>query len=256
MENTYYQRKASSKIERQKGFALVFLITLLPLVLAALTFLYVGTTQIEIKSTLQQTCRAELMKAQKTASSLINTLMAINKLIAIVKWGEFLARIASYVTTPFPLLSLAIKGILAVAKTAKTAIPLIQKAILVGLGPGLEYYLVVGHRELSKILTAYSQKTTDLMILSNKLVFANYIRTLSVEPENPAAELTKYRLKKNFEDKQQLFLHWRYRLKASPALFKWAPWEQTFHGHCSATLKKEEPWEPTLYAGKFFWKFF
>jgi hypothetical protein len=120
---------------------------------------------------------------------------------------------------------------------------------------GLAGYLISGHRKLSKILIDYSKKTTGLVILSNKIVFANYIRGLSVEPEDPRAKLTKYRLMKNFEDKQKLFLHWRYQLKTSAALFEWAPWQQTFSGHCSATLKKEEPWEPTLYADRFYWKF-
>ncbi len=256
MENALYQRKTSSKLERQKGFALVFLITLLPLVLAALTFLYVATTQIEIKSTLQQTCRIELMKGQQTASSLIKSLMALNKLVTVVKWGDFIARVLSLAATPFPPVAAAIRGILALAKTAKTAIPLIQKAILIGLGAGLETYLMNGHRALLKILNHYARKSTDLVTLSNKIVFANYIRGLSVEPENPNARLTTYRLKKDFENKQELFLHWKYQLKTSPFLFEWAPWQQTFHGYCSATLKKEEPWEPTLYAGKLFWKFF
>lgn len=44
-------------LQKQQGFALVILCLLLPVILTACIFVYIGTIQIEMTSTLHQLCR-------------------------------------------------------------------------------------------------------------------------------------------------------------------------------------------------------
>lgn len=250
MENTQYQSKTSKRLQQQHGFALVLFMSLLPMILAALTFLYIGTTQIELKSTLEQTCRIQLMNVQKNASNHLRTLMAVNKLVNIVKATQILALLSRVVLVGLPILAPILQSILATTKTAQEAIPRIQKAIIHSLLSTMSLGILKTQQELLKVLKNYQKKTAGLWIISNQFVFPNSHPALAVEPENPQSRLTKYRITQNFEDDQRLSLSWRYTLKTSSTLLPWAPWQQSFSGVCAATLNKEEPWIATLIADK------
>jgi len=54
----------SSIKESENGVVLVYMCLLMPLILTATIFVYVGTTQLEISSTLHQICRTELLAIQ------------------------------------------------------------------------------------------------------------------------------------------------------------------------------------------------
>lgn len=240
----------------QSGFALVLLVTLLPLLLGGILFLYFATTQIEIRSHLNQVCRAELLEIQEEGSSLIKSLMALNKLIDVVKWADFIAGIATVLAFFNPGLIAVVRGILRLTKSARTAIPKIQKLILFGLGPGLTQKLLKVRATLLETLNEYTSKTENLLLISDKVFIGNYVRPLSVEPKNPKARLTKYKLREDFSKKQNIFLLWQYQLTSNSEIFPWTPWKQKFHGYCSATLREEEPWEPVLYVDKLIWNLF
>jgi hypothetical protein len=254
MENLNHQKVCSSTLKQQQGFALVSLVCLMPLILAGIIFLYIGTTQIEIKSVVAQTCRVELLKVQEQSIPYLKALMALNAVIDIVKFGKFLARLARILVLIPPVAAIA-RTVLAVTTVAEEIIPAIQKGILAALWTTMETGLFRAQKGLKNILMGYQNKSVKLLDLNLQMVFGNFVRGLSVEPEHPKKQLTKYRLKTDFEEKQKLFLHWRYELQTNSQLYEFAQWKQKFSGHCAATLKKEEPWSPTLYADKFYWNF-
>lgn len=252
MENFNYKKKRNSpQIRSEKGFSLVLLTTLIPLILAAIVFIYIGTTQIELKTSLHQTCRIELMKAQKVSSNLIYGLMLINKVIDGLKWAFVIGELLEFTV----VLASVGAAILSIAEFTAQQIPRIQKLIIAGIIAEEKYFLASTHYKLNGVIRDFKNRAHNLIDISNSFIFTNPLKGVPVEPENPKLPLTKYKLKKNFEDKQQLFFVWKYQLKTSSMFFRWANWNQRFRGGCNTTLKKESPWEPTLYADKFYWRF-
>ena len=244
----------SSILENQKGFALVILAVLMPLILAALAFLYVSTTQIEIRSTLLQTCRNELIQTQEKSASLIKSLMSLNKLVDIIKWSLFIAKLLSLASLANPMLAVLIKSVLAIANSSSKVISILQKTIIYSLWITMENDLIKLQSQLRQILKSYSKKTKDLMLISTQLIIGNLFREISVEAEKPNEKITKYRLKKEFSEKQKLYVRWRYNVQLAPTLTQWIDLNQNFNGFCGVSLRKEEPWIPILYADKFYWK--
>lgn len=67
----------TSTNESEKGIVIIYLCFLMPLILTAILFVYVGTTQLEISSTLHQICRTELLAIQdKLSHRLHKTMMS------------------------------------------------------------------------------------------------------------------------------------------------------------------------------------
>lgn len=227
----------------------------MPVILATLTFLYIGTTQIEIKTSLHQICRMELLHIQQTASKQIQTLLALNRIIDLIRTTHAIAIVLR-------ALSLVVPGLIAISQflyqssqSLQKTVSRIQKIIIFSLRKTMMISPFSLTARLQKELTAYSKRTQQLVSLKEKIVHFLPPTDLSVEPVTPQSNLTKYRLRDRFEERQRLQIHWKYRMKTAPQLITWANWSQAFGGQCSATLKKENPWQPTLYVDRRFWSY-
>jgi hypothetical protein len=252
MEKNQYQRSFNETLKEQAGFALVASVFIFPLILTVITFLYLGTTHIEIMSTLNQTCRHEALNTQAKASPIIQTIMALNSVVDIVKLARFITVLSGPLLIAFPQFMVMANSILKLTKSAERAISMMQKTLLLALRTTMELGLFKAISTLNQTQRKYSINSTLLSRISDKIVFGNFLRTLAVEPETKKSGLTKYRLKNHFEDKQKLSLTWHYRLQTSHFLEKWAEWSQLNHGRCAATLTKEHPWVPNLIVAKSF----
>lgn len=250
MEIYYYQNINRSTLEQQRGFALIALLLLMPLVLLALVFLYLSTTQIEIRSSLHQTCRVQLLKTQESAAIEIRNLMALNKVVQLVKRISTIAEFSRLLIIAFPFLAPLINGIVAATRSAAQTVRIIQKTILFKIQATMTLGLFETQAQLRTIINKYRPRVRQLATLEEPFVGMNPVVSLAVEAVSPRSKLTTYRLKNDFENKQSLKVQWRYHLKASQTFNAWTRWHQHFNGSCAATLRKEEPWNATLYEDK------
>lgn len=251
MENHYDRKYKSNSKAKHEGFILVWLIGFLPLFFTAFTLLYTTTTQIELKSVLHQTCRTELLKIQETAAHHIQSLMAVNKLVDIANWAQFLTALSTIILIPFPFLAPIVETIFLKTKSVREAIPLIQKAIITNLRVTLTNGLWQTQRKLQLIIKNYKNKTSALWLIERAQVIGIPPLSLAIEAESPRSGLSKYRLKNNFSHLQSLTLSWNYSTARHSLFHTLAGWNQSFSGQCSATLEQEEPWNAVLYADKF-----
>ena len=254
VENNHRQTQRSDLLKKQEGFAVIFLLSLLPLILAATTFLYIGTCQLEMKSTMQKTCRAEFMKVQDSAARHIKTLLELNKFVDLIKWGQFVAAVTAAISFIMPPLKPIFMAILKSTKNAKEALPRLQKAVLLSLESTMRGGLLMTQKKLSLLIRDYQRRTAGLLAISNSWFVPRSSFQFSVEAEDPRAQLTKYRLKQKFEELQTLTLLWGYSLQTDSPLWRWASWKQSFRSSCSVTLERGPRWQPTLIADKFLLK--
>lgn len=203
---------------QQQGFALVLMCMVLPIVLLISIFVYVGTTQIEIKSTLNQLCRQELLSAQNRAAHIFQKIRDSN-------------------TDPHTPHA-------------------VQEKLLRTLVQNSDFSLNKSKIQLHNTLLNYQNKLAPLMSLSQIEIQGtpNSLSSIQMNIHNLLSLSNSIHFNENFERLQSLTLSWRYQLKLSPNFILDTPWSQNFEGHCSATLKKEKSWSPILYEDKFFWK--
>jgi len=198
----------------QNGFALIWLCFILPVILTATTFVYVGITQIEIKSILHQICRSELLEAQAQASKMIHQMILSSNLHHTLPPSQFI-----YIFTNH-----------------------------------LKQSLLKGKNKIHQSLINFQNKSKPLINFSNMEIQGIFDPSLSVEiiDNDPLIKTPYLRVKEHFVQLQSLSLYWRYRLQLTPSFHNWGGWSQVFKGHCSATLTKERPWIPILYEAKHF----
>lgn len=252
-------------LRKQQGFALIWLCTLLPIILMASIFVYVGTIQIEMRSTLHQLCRSELITAQAQSSQIIQKIMVSNSIKNHHKKNfgknsgksqESLLRtsLESQYSVPWTLIDKKLTD-----KNHADSIlfnNLSTQELLDALTKHSKLRVNKGKSQIQKALQDFQQKLAPLMDVSGIEVIGRPHSALSIQKSiyNLLEHSDSISLKENFEKLQSLTLSWKYQLKLSPNFIIANSWSQNFEGHCSATLKKEKPWLPILYEDKFFWK--
>lgn len=131
-----------------------------------------------------------------------------------------------------------------------------RQELLSALAKHTQLSLNKGKARIQKSLQNFQQKLDPLVELSGMEVtgLPNSAFSIQMNVHNLLDFSNPIQIKENFERLQSLTLSWKYQLKLSPNFIIGNSWSQNFEGHCSATLKKEKPWPPTLYEDKFFWK--
>lgn len=212
------RKTRQSLLKQQQGFALMIMCMSLPVILMVSIFVYVGTIQIEIKSTLNQLCRQELLSAQTRAAQIFKKIRSEN--------------------------------------TDAHTTYLVQQELLKTLVQNSDFSLNKSKMQLHNMLLNYQNRLAPLMILSQIEIQGtpNSLSSIQMNLHNLLTLSNPIQFNESFERLQSLTLSWRYQLRLPSNFILDTPWSQSFEGHCSATLKKEKPWSPILYEDKFFWK--
>lgn len=229
---------------------------LLPLLLTGLLYFFYGTTQMEIRSSLLQTCRVDLIKTQVASSEWIQGLMALNPLIELIKNSKKIAKGALLVPGLGPLVTVIAQGVLAIAGELSALIPILQQKILSSLWVHMELGLSLSEQSLRQLLNDFKGRSKALFEVETLLVVGNHPHSVSLKPDTPKEALSTYSPKEDFLSEQSLRLHWVYELRWKNPFSRSHPLRFTYHDGCSVSNLKEDPWTAVLHRDKLLSSFF
>lgn len=249
-------RADSLALKSQGGFALVFLLAFLPLLLTgcfALLF-----SQFLFKNWMEslQICRTELLNSQKRTATQLEALIKLNPLAANLRTALLNARIqlaAAIASKNFPLAAKIQADIIRIEKQ-RSQLDQHQKS-LIRLA---EQQMSSGVDRVRRRLRSQDQTNQSRAseFFSSRL---QGIQTrdpgLAVQPDQPDTAPV-YELRKPFEENQALSVSWRHEFQTrKPEKYKWIQNRHKKQNQCSASLRPAQSrFREVLTADKFFLK--
>lgn len=242
-------------MKNQKGFALIFLISFLPLVLAATFCLYMFFTFSKSDTELAHTCHKEQILILEKVKTSILQLLALNPKAYRLRHKTLRAqerlKIAS--RTANPIIIAAAVAHLAMILNERRELDAQQKSII----KSANAFINSGQESLKLQLAGrmYGQSSA---VRSFAALDVSQLKTkktvLAVKPDFPDLA-PAYQTKNNFSAEQALELSWRIRLGPKGATKKFLPFSQDFRKTCSTTIQlKETSWPIVIREVKSLWK--
>ncbi len=257
------RRSSGSAIEikNQRGFALVFLLSILPIILAAGFFLLFSQYLTQNWMQSLHTCRTELLNTQRKASQTLSQLMELNKLVKTLRISLIAAEaelVAALATEDYPLAAQAEREILNIKKQQKN-LAAVQKTLIAQA----DLQMLSG---VAKLITQL--RAQDAVIRARLPSFFAYhiekmepsVSTLAVKPDSSDVAPV-YELKPSFESSQALSVSWisvfQTKFQTNPSenskgAVQWVHQKHQKKDFCSASLKVDgSKYEAILRADKF-----
>ncbi|MEZ0392042.1 MAG: hypothetical protein ACAH59_07510 [Pseudobdellovibrionaceae bacterium] len=243
-------------MSNQKGFALVFLLALLPLLISGI--LAILFSQYLTKNWMQSLhiCRTELLKTQKTTASHLRTLMNLNTSAKALRLALQRAQIQlaiAIATKNFPLAAKAKMEILRIEKLRRQLDGAQRSLILQAnfeMSRGVQTVLRKIKKQ-SQDLQAHLPPHFNFQIQT----LTPQIPVLAVQPDRPETA-PAYELKAEFEQQQALHVSWISQFQTGHK--DQGQWIQNKHkkkDSCSATIqRKGQSFTEILHADRFSWK--
>ncbi len=262
MENSHNKTKLKNMnrlyfniLNHEKGFALVMLLIMIPIILTAYTLFYIGCAQIEISSALNQMCRAELQKSLLTSQKWLQTFIKLNARIVQIKPKMNINELKSHLLDDLPKEYLSNQLLNQIQSLTNTydIVELLQQSLLNDYLVNKEKSLIMHKYTVEKQLHLFSDQLKRLLQVSKIEVQIHFMKVLPVAPtlNSNLSSFKYYTLKPQLETIEKQTLSWSYQLTTSTPMSEWTPWSQRIRGECTKTLTKEAPWIPVLIVDKF-----
>jgi hypothetical protein len=242
----------ASSIANDKGFALVFLISLLPILLAAGLFLLFSQYLVQNWMQSLHICRTELLSTQKRAAQDLSTLMSLNSVAQGLRIALTAAKVelAAATVSMDPIMIAKATANIAKIKRQQQQLDGVQKALI----SKADLAMSAGVQKVRFLLQAQ-----DLRMKARLPDFFSFhlrqIRLqaspLAVKPDVP--ELAPvYELKPQFEEAQALSVSWISEFHTnSSERSQWIHQKHQKKDFCSSSLKENgKQYQPILKAGR------
>lgn len=235
-----------------KGFVMLLLIALLPLILISISVLLISMKQIEIQLRLLQSCRILLLESQEQSATYIRTIIGLNT----IQLPSDNIENRNYI------LNLIHKNINETSLRDELTDLVKSKGSLTELLTKIKKILI--HRlfinkknldekikpTLGKEYNQHKLKNNKFFIGSEINIESNQTEILSIEAIQDSKNQVQYQIRKNFQNYQQQSLNWSFYFSIPKQNLYKMDWSKKVSGTCSTTLTKEFPWVPILTADK------
>jgi hypothetical protein len=243
-------------LKNQRGFAYVFFLSFLPLLLAG--FLLILFSQFFLKNWMQSLhiCRTELFTAQKRTGKKLTELINLNSMAKSLRMAlaEAEAELAMATATEnAPLAAKANADILRIKKQ-QLQLDRLQKSTIMMANLEMTKGLEKVAREIRQQSSALQPRLPDLFSYQiHSIRFAP--KALAVQPDQPDVAPV-YELKKDFKEEQSLHISWISEFRTQHAeKYKWILNRHQKPDSCSASLEeKNGKFQEMLMADKSFLK--
>lgn len=247
---------STENLKSQKGFVQVFLISLLPILLAG--FLVILFSQYYLKNWMESVhiCRVELLTSQKKTAGHLKRLMDFNPVAQALRTALVAAEIefaVALATENFAAMAIAQQKIQNI-KRQQRALDKIQKAIIAQANFQMARGVEAVSRKIKQQSAALQAKLPEYF--SFRIYQIRVFPTrLAVKPDRPDIAPV-YGLQRNFEDRQSLHVSWTSEFRTrNNGSQKWIKNHHKKQDGCSASLKPEgKNFQEVLHAGKSSWR--
>lgn len=235
--------------KNDKGFILISLLTVLPvllaLVLATLSMIDVLKKDLEVK----YICRTELLAAQKENEKNILSLLKLNRRAESLKQKKTAAERALFLAKARldPLGIAASKALLAFIHSQQLALAAEQKALIAIANQSIQ----LRQRNLeSKIRSIF--KSSSQASMSYRLTSLRSSKTLLAVRPVKADIAPSYERVPDFSKAQSMELHWQYEQSPHRVFSNFLKYSGSNEYICIATLKKSrDQWIAKIHKGKY-----
>lgn len=225
--------------KNSKGFALIGLLTVLPLIFISLAGLTLWLAALRDVNFASSRCRYHALLSQEKMARLLDSLLDLNpeakKLQLARKLAEHELRIAKLTAQPEAII--LAEAHLASVLSGQSVLRLQQERILF-------------QARTIRFRTIDMFNADTLPLLGKSMIENNGTLGLAVIPSPLRDASPEYLLRPNFDKQQTLVMKWQFQIHSRiPLWLKEFVNDATSKGHCAATLKKEvDLWHAHLVA--------
>lgn len=238
-----------------KGFVMIYLLALMPLLMSALTAYLLMNTSLQTWMESSHICRTTLLETQKNVSADLEKLLALNPSVKTVRLQIATTRvaIAAAIAANQGYALPQLYRLLVQFENQEHALGVAQKALIASAN----LKMLSGPQKVETALRKqYLQLTPRLAeFVSFKLINTWSSPTLlAVKPDHPNRPAAIYELKNNFKRQQSLQVFWKTQLHIQPLQWtkNWFHFKGEKKDSCVASLEqKEQKWISILNEDKF-----
>ncbi len=233
-----------SPYHSDKGFAVVFLLSLLPLLLSVLFLVALGTQILQAQKSQRHFCRMGMLKYQETSRAAIEQLQSMNFEARFLRGQIAVANAMMLV----PATAVAGRTLKSVTRIQQRFLQIRQKTLLFATRVQLSNILSHTKSQIKKV------QVNGLFIETD--VDWNMAKPLAIRPDRKSDIAPVYVLESQFSDKQTQQVSWKSQFSFSGGIAwkKWIGWTKITHQQsCAATLveSKTKKLEAQLTKAKF-----
>lgn len=232
----------------KKGFALILMLALLPLLTAGLLMIFAMMGFMQTDLALKHACRSGGLQGQRTIKPLLGSLLALNPLAQTLRLQKIKAQQELILATNPPAL-LAATAKLGRIQQKQKELDMRQKQLIRQSNMLLDRSHSGTRRQ---ILKEAQQSSSRLFFLETKrhLEFS-LAPKLAVRPDSSDLAPT-YSPVDDFESEQALAHRWQYKIALRPPFRNLLPAVFHFDKACAVTLTKESSeWKVKITKGRF-----
>lgn|GEM_PF-2810631 len=192
----------------QQGFVLVFFLTLLPVIIIALSLLTIILLHLQTQNDVRHACRQDLFSAQKTTAQNLTALMSLNPEAQSLRLQLKLAYLKLAAVAANPGAEAAVLAQIAKIQQQQVALGERQKSLIAQGEFALRSGSVQSEISVSSAVHQKMQRFHSLVHLSLSQLHSNPTH-LAVRPDSPGDIAPVYELESAFKDKQSLQTFWK-----------------------------------------------
>jgi hypothetical protein len=243
------ESRSSSPTLKQQGFIAILLLSILPILMAAIVALLLSLSTQQALMAGRYACRKGLLRYQEQSAQQLTSLLAFNEKIRLLRIenGALKLQLAAAIASQnLPAVAMA-QHRLKLVQQHMTVIDISQRSILnasrmlkLQTQSELAAQIIKGRPESSRISPFMRVSFTNP---------ATELRTLAVVPDRPGSLAPIYEPQEPFIENQSSQASWSVRIGIEK-IHKFYPWLSSrvqWKESCGASLKKEaHQWQPRL----------
>ncbi|MNJ99850.1 hypothetical protein D3C87_176310 [compost metagenome] len=224
------------RIQSQKGFSAVLILTLLPALLAFFFLVHLGIGFIQFELRLNHVCRQTHINTQNKVGVYLKKLLELNPKALKLRQAEALAQKAVLAAVGTPAYPAAQARLLQVQLQRQMLAQQQQELLRIS-----NQTLIIGFERSRKGLHREQQSFTPSLrpLLSTQFaLIPGKAPRLAVRPDFPDTA-PAYFPENDFEEQQALVQKWQYNVKVSPLFKFFLDGQFKFEKDCAVTLSQE-----------------
>ena len=239
----------------QKGFAVLYFVAFLPLLLAVGFCLYVFLSFSDTHLETTQTCLRDQIKIQKNVKLALRQLFKLNPRANSLRAQYRLAQLrlaAAIASGNVPAAALA-RWQLSQVYQQRGLLDLQQKALILTANEQIANDQMILKQRISQIGVRRENDFKNSMI--NKIEGLEYKKTRLAVVASDQDRAPSYSLSPHFIEDQALEFKWKLNLVSQNAVARFLPYQSQFPQSCSTTINpKEDSWPTITREVKSSWK--
>lgn len=242
-------RAPTSSLVPQAGSVSVVLLSIFPILLAAVFLAPTLLSHLYLISGTKSLCRNQLLDFQITSSRQLQLLDHLNDQVRILRAEDLALKVAM-------LGALSSANLAAIAQIKQAQLNLEKRKKFTSLQ---QKSLIATNQRLSVIEGQRLRRELTEHLLNNKRILSGFLaidfvsakaqlRPLAIVPDNPNAIPPIFVRQEPFTQYQAAQAFWSFRVSSQSSwLGNWLHFDNTWRDSCSASLKKKEgAWQSTL----------